>query len=128
MKKEKWLYLLGGIAALVALTILLVGLINGVWPWSEGSYFGNYKGNLKQDETQQTTQSTTQSTQGSDQTTEASSAPQDTDIKIPIAPEESTGNTEATNTTETEATEETGRTPSNEQEIAFEDLPKQTED
>lgn len=124
MKKERWFQILIGMVALVLITVLLVGILNGVWPWTKGSYFGDYKINLKNEETQQQTEENqSNSTEGSVQVTEStnSGATTDADIKIPLETEES-----IVNTTETvsESVEETTKTPGSEQEISFADLPQ----
>lgn len=134
MDKHKWLHIVGGVVALVLICVLLVGLINGVWPWSGKGFFGNYKGNAPSQETQQTTQST-QKDDDSQATGESGSINPEADIKIPLdTKEDSAGPGDAVESTgagaestETESTQETTKAPGNEQEISFEDLPKKAE-
>ena len=124
MKKERWLQLLVGMVALVLTTVLLVGILDGVWPWTKGGYFGDYKINLKKEEVQQQTEETqSSSTEGNAQVTEPTNtgAIADADIKIPIETEESTANMD---TIVSESTDETIKIPGNEQEISFADLPE----
>lgn len=147
MKKQKWLYIVGGAVALVLVCVLLVGLLNGVWPWQSGSYFGNYKGTGASDETQGTdqTEQTTEATQentdatvpgngegsggtaGSGSTDSDSTATEgsnntvveDTDIKIPLGTDEEPANTgsDTSDGTGTENSEETKETGSSSGEV-----------
>lgn len=43
MDKKKLLILIGGIIALVLVCVVLVGLINGYWPWQSGGGKSDYK-------------------------------------------------------------------------------------
>lgn len=102
MKDNKILYIICGVAALVLVGSLLVGLIGG---GQTGKLFGDYKGNGAPGETEQTTQETEERTEGTasgntdtaDETTGSSGTDnsggnqsgngaeaEDTDIKIPI--------------------------------------------
>ena len=123
MKKERWLQLLCGVVAIMLVTVLLVGILDGVWPWTKGGYFGEYKIDLKKEETTQQTEQTQGSTESSTQATESvnSNTAGDGDIKFPLETEESAANTEETIS---QNTEETTNTPGNEQEISFADLPQ----
>ena len=123
MKKERWLQLLCGVVAIMLVTVLLVGILDGVWPWTKGGYFGEYKIDLKKEEATQQTEQTQGSTESSTQATESvnSNTAGDGDIKFPLETEESAANTEETIS---QNTEETTKTPGNEQEISFADLPQ----
>ena len=118
--------IVGGILAVLLLCVVIVGLINGVWPWSEQWLFENYKGEAPMYQSEPTTQSTENTTE--DETNSTTVSTQNSSVTItppennPVVEQiESTAGTESAIP---ENTDESTSKNTSEQEIAFDQLPE----
>ena len=125
LEKNKWAYVIIGIVSMAIVTIFLVGLINGVWPWTKGMTFGDYIGSIVIPEETQSTEQTTEPT-GTQETTDGTQEEGSGDIRIPLddMDTENDTTTETEDVPQTDSTEET-KAPSvisPDNEISFDDL------